>query len=407
MAGSVTEVSAAQTKKAAAALLKHAQSKSEGEPKKRNLLGDDDEQEGAKEGVYLILTTKKFLADRVVMKPKRITIPHPLYSADTTSVCLLTKDPQRLYKNALLGDEAASKDQIARIIGVSKLKTKFKTFEAKRQLRDEYDLFVADERIVTALPAILGKTFIGHKKLPVPISVLGAGAKGSIARTNKANKGKKPEVSAEDAVAAEQAGVSSRRVAAEIERTLNSATVVLSPGVCTSVKIGYTTFSPEQIAANVTAVMGALAGGEKPVVKGGLKGVRSVYIKTADSVSLPIYLADELHDADDVKAEGEEVVKKAKGKDGKAIKKGKTEEAEAKAEPKAKAEKPKAEPKAKASPKKAAKAAETAPEASPEAAPETKPKAAPKAKTAPKAAAKAAPKKAAPKAKAAPKRKRE
>ena len=50
------------------------------------------------------------------------------------------------------------------MIGISKLREKYKAYEQKRQLCDLYDVFVADERIVPALPKLLGKTFFEKKK---------------------------------------------------------------------------------------------------------------------------------------------------------------------------------------------------------------------------------------------------
>ena len=45
---------------------------------------------------------------------------------------------------------------VAKVIGISKLKSKYEPFEAKRQLCNSYDLFVADDRIVPSLPKLIG-----------------------------------------------------------------------------------------------------------------------------------------------------------------------------------------------------------------------------------------------------------
>ncbi|KAJ3303778.1 hypothetical protein HDV03_003555 [Kappamyces sp. JEL0829] len=52
---------------------------------------------------------------------------------------------------------------LSQVVGVGKLREKFKPFEAKRQLRASYDLFVADDRVLELLPRILGKTFFSKK----------------------------------------------------------------------------------------------------------------------------------------------------------------------------------------------------------------------------------------------------
>jgi ribosome biogenesis protein UTP30 len=46
----------------------------------------------------------------------------------------------------------------AQVIGVSKLRSKYESHEAKRALCAAYDLFLADERIVPVLPKLLGES---------------------------------------------------------------------------------------------------------------------------------------------------------------------------------------------------------------------------------------------------------
>ena len=45
---------------------------------------------------------------------------------------------------------------VAQVVGLSKLRTKYESHEAKRQLCNSYDLFAADERILPSLPKLLG-----------------------------------------------------------------------------------------------------------------------------------------------------------------------------------------------------------------------------------------------------------
>jgi ribosome biogenesis protein UTP30 len=53
---------------------------------------------------------------------------------------------------------------VSRVVGVEKLKGKFKPFEARRMLLRENGLFLADERVVPLLPKLLGKEFFKAKK---------------------------------------------------------------------------------------------------------------------------------------------------------------------------------------------------------------------------------------------------
>lgn len=88
-------------------------------------------------------------------------IPHPLIDPRTTSICLLTKDPQREYKDLL---ETNGIKFISRVIGVTKLKGKFHPYEARRMLLKENGMFLADERIIPILPKLLGAKWFQAKK---------------------------------------------------------------------------------------------------------------------------------------------------------------------------------------------------------------------------------------------------
>ena len=86
---------------------------------------------------------------------------HPIVDPRVSSVCLITKDPQREYKDLL---ESHGIRFINRVVGIEKLKGKFKPFEARRLLLKGNDLFLADERVVPLLPGLLGKKFFEAKK---------------------------------------------------------------------------------------------------------------------------------------------------------------------------------------------------------------------------------------------------
>jgi ribosome biogenesis protein UTP30 len=86
---------------------------------------------------------------------------HPLIDPRTTGVCLITKDPQREYKDLL---ESHGIKFITRVVGVKKLKGKFKPYEARRLLLKDHGMFLADERVVPLLPALLGRKWFEAKK---------------------------------------------------------------------------------------------------------------------------------------------------------------------------------------------------------------------------------------------------
>lgn len=46
--------------------------------------------------------------------------------------------------------------KVSKVVGLSKLRTKYESAEAKRALCAAYDLFLADERVLPSLPKLLG-----------------------------------------------------------------------------------------------------------------------------------------------------------------------------------------------------------------------------------------------------------
>ena len=208
-------------------------------------------------------------------------------------------------------------------MGIDKIKKKFSQYEAQRKLFAEHDIFLADDRIVTMLPKALGKTFYkSTAKRPVPVSIAAPAPKTDGKRIARA-KG-------DDKLAAG----SPAAIAKEIQKALDSALVHISPSASTAVKIGYATMEPSQLAANVTAVANEII--EKLVTKK-WRNVKAIHIKSQNSASLPIWLADELwvdEDAvldEEAAAEKERAEKANVGKKRKAVEnKEKVEEAKKK-----------------------------------------------------------------------------
>lgn len=119
-----------------------------------------DSTSSTSDQVFLQITVKK-LDKSKMMKPIRIPLKHSLHDQSSLSVCLLVKDPQREYKDLLT---TLNIKLIERVVGVSKLKGKFKAFDARRQLLQDHDLFLADDRILPLLPKLLGKKWFDAKK---------------------------------------------------------------------------------------------------------------------------------------------------------------------------------------------------------------------------------------------------
>ncbi|KAH0491937.1 hypothetical protein TgHK011_003338 [Trichoderma gracile] len=287
----------AQTLKASKALLAHikkaAKEKAEASSK-RNLLEDDDGGDSEKT-IWLTLTTKRHISDKSRLQPGKIPLPHSLNASPETTVCLITADPQRAYKNIVASDEfpAELRKKVTRVIDVTKLKAKYSQYEAQRKLFSEHDVFLGDDRIINRLPKILGKTFYKTTlKRPVPV-VLKPKARKVDGKRAKPQKKGEGEVNAGSAA----------EIAKEIEKALGSALVSLSPSTNTAVRVGFSDWTAEQLAANVEAVAGTIVDKWVPQQ---WRNVKGIYIKGPETAALPIWLTDELWlDGKDVIADAE------------------------------------------------------------------------------------------------------
>ncbi|KIY63840.1 ribosomal protein L1 [Cylindrobasidium torrendii FP15055 ss-10] len=214
--------------------------------KARDAEREDTELLGAKEpAVWLNVAVKKIPAQQKVM-PVRIPIKHPLVDPRTTGVCLITKDPQREYKDLL---ESKNIKFVSKVIGISKLKGKFKPFEARRILLKEHGMFLADDRVIPLLPKLLGGKWFDAKKQPIPVT---------LTRTD---------------------------LKKELEHAISSSYMHQNRGTNTSIKIGTMSQTPAQILANLQTALPVI--GAK--ISGGWANVQALSIKTNASVALPIW----------------------------------------------------------------------------------------------------------------------
>ncbi|EME86890.1 uncharacterized protein MYCFIDRAFT_29407 [Pseudocercospora fijiensis CIRAD86] len=291
--GSPAKIDPSQTLRATTALLRKIQA-DESEQKtsasKSNLLEDADEEDVEDDSpVWLILTTKKHIVDKKRLKPGKIVLPHPLRSVEDASlrICLITADPQRKYKD-LIAEPSFPLDvskKISRVIGLEKLKSKYKSYESKRQLVSEYDIFLADDRIITYLPTVLGKVFYkGGSKRPIPVTLEGK-------RESVDEQGNKRKRLAEGGEKVTKKDVRPRDVAEEVKRAIGAALVHLAPSTTTAMKVGKASMTPEQVQANVDATVEAMV--EKYVPQK-WSNMRAVHIKGPETAALPIWMTEEL-----------------------------------------------------------------------------------------------------------------
>ncbi|ROT43035.1 electron transfer flavo protein alpha-subunit [Sodiomyces alkalinus F11] len=309
----VATVSPEQTLKACKALLAHIHKTTKAktsDPSKKNLLQEDDEAV-AETPIWLNLTTKRHIADSNRLKPGKIRLPHSLNDDENTTICLITADPQRAYKDVVASPEfpEALRKRITRVIDYSHLKAKFSQYEAQRKLFSEHDVFLGDDRVINRLPKVLGKTFYRTTtKRPIPVVFQSKAAKPDAKKgnDNKSARGRGSNgANGQGQLNAGSAGT----IAAEVERALSSALVHLTPSPNTSIRVGVARFSPEELAANVEAVVAGLV--EKWVPQK-WKNVKSIYVKGPETAALPVWLTEELWlEEKDVVAELPEQDKKA------------------------------------------------------------------------------------------------
>jgi len=274
------QLDTAQVERAANALVAHMKKHKEEKEATgtKDLMADEDEAEQADQPIFLSISTKKHVNNTNSLKPTKIALPNPIIASDA-KICIFTKDPQRAYKDLVASDAfpATLRERVGRVLGVEKLKKKFKSFEQKRALLADYDIFMVDERVIKIVAEFLGKVFYGSKsKRPIPIR-LTAGA--FVDKTVK--KDKEPQ----NVVGTPQG------VAKEIESALNSTYLSMSASANTSIKIGNLSQTAAQIKENTEAVIAAII---PKHIEQGWRNVRSLHIKGPATKALPIWLADEL-----------------------------------------------------------------------------------------------------------------
>ena len=229
-------VSSQTVQKAVNALLKWRNSKNK--TLKPQLLDDD-------EFVYLILTLKKIPPkDRV--NAYKIPLPHSLHSQDA-ELCLIIDDRP---KSGLTKEDAAKKIKsedipISKVIKLSKLKSDYRPFEAKRKLCDSYHMFLADKRVVHLLPRLLGKQFFKKKKIPVPVDL-------------KHKNWKE-----------------------QIDKVHWSALLFLKTGTCSVVRVAKASMGTKEIMENVVAAINGIV----VVVPRKWGNVRSFHLKLLESLA--------------------------------------------------------------------------------------------------------------------------
>ncbi|KAL0079657.1 ribosomal protein L1/ribosomal biogenesis protein [Phycomyces blakesleeanus] len=187
--------------------------------------------------------------DQSKSNPTRILLKHSI-QAPGTQRCLFTKDPTKPVKDLLISKHIKG---IHKVIGLTKLKKDYPTPEKRKLLMEQYGEFVADLRVMDKMPKLLGKDVYKKRREPLPLDL------------------KKKDIQK------------------EVIRAVKSTFMDFHTGSCYSVKIASTMLNETQALENL---LGCISNIVKET-EGGAENIRSLMIKTADSLSLPVYEAEE------------------------------------------------------------------------------------------------------------------
>ncbi|KAJ3995317.1 ribosomal protein L1p/L10e family-domain-containing protein [Lentinula boryana] len=180
------------------------------------------------------------------LKVFSIPVAYPVVDPRKESVCLITKDPQRTYKDLIADNNI---NFIHKVVGISKLKGKYKAYDARRALLKEHGLFLADDRVIPLLPKLLGSKFFQAKKQPLPVNV-----------TRKDLK-------------------------KELERAISSTYMPSIRGTALSIRVGRLSQPAVQVVSNIKTALPAIVAR----VNDGWDNIQSLGLKTSTSILLPIW----------------------------------------------------------------------------------------------------------------------
>lgn len=239
--------------KAVSAVLKYHEKVTEGKSDKLTLIGND-------RPVQVQLTLLR-APGKSNPKPAQLLVPHPFYKlADTSDddsdgveepeICLIVKDEAKDWCLTMIEKFPDHMGCVKKVLTLDSLRKKHQSYDQKRQLLSKYNMFMADDRILPMMSKALGKVFIKAKKLPIPITLTRESA-----------------------------------VPFVIQKALSATYMTINTGTCISIRAGHTGMAPENLAANVVAIAKAAA----KKVPHSWANIQMIGVKTADSVSLPVY----------------------------------------------------------------------------------------------------------------------
>ncbi|KAJ3708922.1 hypothetical protein LUZ61_012627 [Rhynchospora tenuis] len=193
----------------------------------------------------------------------RLPLPHSLFS----SICIFTNNPKI---------QTQSLNPSPTIVSLADLRSLYSLRESLVDLSNSFDLFLADRKIASRLPSLLGDAFYSKKKNkrrskePVPVNL-----------SSPAWPGKAREI-------------------------LGSTRLEMEGGHCKGVRVGRVTMERKEVVENAAAAIEAAI----RCVPKKWHNIRSIHIKSTESIALPIYEESEEEEHDEVDLEEEKGSKK-------------------------------------------------------------------------------------------------
>ncbi|KXN73416.1 ribosomal protein L1 [Conidiobolus coronatus NRRL 28638] len=220
----------AQTKKAIKALTAYLKEKKNDES---NILNESQ--------IVLVNLT----LNKINTKPKAptfVALPHLIFPEDS-SVCLIVKDAKSIEEKL----ESEGIKSVNEILGFDDLKTKYKSYELKRQLKNKHEIFLCEEKLIPLLPTYLGKKFFESKKLPIPVKLQG-------------------------------------KLGDKIDKAIKTCSVYSPTGTTVSYKVGNSDSTDSELVDNIETLFKKLPN----VIPGGWESIEGVGLKSTKSPNLPI-----------------------------------------------------------------------------------------------------------------------
>ncbi|KAL2078178.1 hypothetical protein ACEWY4_025863 [Coilia grayii] len=245
----IVQLDLAQVKKAVLALQAFLKSKASSE----SLLLNESEP------ISLMFTLWKIPKQEQTI---RLPLPHGIRK-ENGEVCLFTRDEpnmtseqtERFYKKLLT--ERGVK-HVTEVIPYKVLKTEYKSFEAKRRLLGNFDLFLSDARIRRLLPSHIGKHFYESKKAPLSVDL------------------------------------QAKSLGRDMDRLIQGSTITVGKkGPCCMARVAHSGMTADEIEENIASAVQTIT--TKLNMVGKDRVMKIIHLKSQTSVALPIYTADLSH----------------------------------------------------------------------------------------------------------------